>query len=125
MKHTSKSHLKDFIELLLAEGLLAGHQVHSKEEHQQAMAHISKHDGKQEWEGDDGEDRWVDLSVAGYAIGMNNLLEGAVDLVCLKIGWGRLVGHQRLKDGPHLQKTSLNVIISRNEISMGAGSQHT
>ena len=72
---TSKSHVKYLVQLLLAEALLAQHQVEGKEEHEQPVAYVSKHDRKQEGEGDDGEHRGVDLPVAGDTIGMHNLLE--------------------------------------------------
>ena len=101
---TSKSHLEDLVQLLLAQRLLAGDKVDSEEEHQQAVAYVSKHDGKQEGEGDDGEDRRVDLPVPSYPIRMHNLLEGAVDLVCLKVGGRGLVSDQGLEDSSYLQQ---------------------
>ena len=68
------------------------------------MPHISKHHSEEEGEGDDGEHCRVHFSIAGNAISMHDLLEGAVDLVCLEVGGWRLVGDQGLKDSSHLQK---------------------
>ena len=96
--HTSEGHLKDLVQLLLAQGLLAYDQVYGKEEHQKPMPNVSEHDGKQEGECYDGEHGGIDLPIASNPIGMHNLLEAAVDLVGLKVGWRSFVCHQGLKD---------------------------
>lgn len=67
------------------------------------MAKITKHDCKEEWEGDDGEGGWVGLPVLGHTIRIHNLLERMRDLVCLMVCWGRLVCDEGLKDGANLQ----------------------
>lgn len=67
------------------------------------MAKVTKHDGKQEREGDDGEGCRVGFSVLGHTIRIHNLLEGVGDLVGLMVRGRRLVSDQRLKDGANLQ----------------------
>lgn len=43
---------------LLKEALLVDNQKGTKAEHDQAVASVTKHNGKQEWEGDDGVQGW-------------------------------------------------------------------
>lgn len=47
----------------------ATHQPQRKHEHEQAVANVAKHDGKQEGEGDDGEEGGVGLTVPCDACG--------------------------------------------------------
>ena len=51
------------------------------------MTDISKHDCKEERECRNSEEPWVDFSVSGYAVGVNNHLEGGCDIVELEISW--------------------------------------
>ena len=55
--------------------LLFDNHVESKAKHDDAVASISKHDGKEEWEGDDGEDCRVGLSVRGDSVGVDESLD--------------------------------------------------
>ena len=51
------------------------------------MADISEHNTKQEGEGNDGEDCWVDLLEHGDSIGIHNFLKGICEFISLDIGW--------------------------------------
>ena len=91
-KLTTKAHGQNLIQLLLAHGLLPQDQNQGKHQQQQPMTKVTKHNGKQEGEGDNGEGGRVGLPVFGHTIGIHNLLEGVGDLVGLMVcGW-RLVG---------------------------------
>lgn len=101
-KPTSKAHANDLIQLLPAHDLLPKNQPQSKDQQQRAVAKVTKHDSKEEGEGDNCEGGWVGLSVLGHTICVHNLLEGVGDLVGLKVcGW-LLICHQGLEDGAHL-----------------------
>lgn len=74
------------------------------------MAHISIHDSKQEWEGDDRVDCWVDFLIRWHGVLVNDHLEVLRKLVCLEHRrWVELVTPDRL----HLQvKPSGGVIVA-------------
>ena len=114
-KFTSKGHLHDLVHLLLKHGFLTRHHPQCKQEHQNTMTHISKHHSKQERERHDGEDCWVDFTISGNSISVNNLLEGVCQLVCLKVSWRRLISHQRLKHCSHLQNKIVRTKNLRNQ----------
>lgn len=62
------------------------------------MTNITKHDGKQEREGNDGEKTRVDFAIACNTIGINDILEALRELVCTMIRrWG-LFGDQFCED---------------------------
>ena len=60
---------------------LAQDHEQSKEEHDEAVAGIAEHDGEKERERYDRERRRIDLTVAGYAVGVHNALEARGELV--------------------------------------------
>ena len=81
---------------------LAGNQLfllddapQGKEEGDGAVAGVPKHDGKQEGEGDDGEDGGVHLAVGGHAVGVDQRLEGGGELVGAEKSWRGLRGLRR------------------------------
>lgn len=63
------------------------------------MTDITKHDGKQEREGDDGEKTRVDFTITCNAISINNILESFSELVGTMIRWWCLFGDQFCEDG--------------------------
>ena len=101
-KPTSKAHANDLIQLLPAHDLLPENHPQSKGQQQHAMPEVTKHDSKEEGEGDNGEGSGVCLPILGHTIRVHNLLEGVGHLVGLEVcGW-LLVCHQGLEDGAHL-----------------------
>ena len=75
----TKPHL--IVDLLGRERGLPHHHPQAKQEHDEAVARVPKHDGKQEGEGDDGEDGRVGLPVGGYSIGIDQCLEPFCEFV--------------------------------------------
>ena len=53
----------------------------SKRENDESVPGIAKHDGKEEGEGDDGENSWIGLTIAGNSVSINQLLESRCKLV--------------------------------------------
>ena len=67
--------LKNFAAVEFDELLLVIDQQECREEHQEAVANVSKHDRKQEREGDDGEGRGVNLAIGSNTVRINDSLE--------------------------------------------------
>ena len=51
------------------------------------MHDVAEHDTEEEWEGDDCRDSWVELLVVWGTVGINHILEGPDEVVCLKRCW--------------------------------------
>lgn len=101
-KPTSKAHAKDLVQLLPAHDLLPENHPEGKRQQQHAVPKVTKHDSKEEGEGDNREGGWVGLPVLGHTICVHNLLERVGDFVGLEVcGW-LLICHQGLEDGAHL-----------------------
>ncbi len=64
----------------------------AKGKNHQAMAGVTKHDGKKEGKGDYGKNGRISLAIRSNSIGVNEFLEGRSKLVCSKEGWRRLLG---------------------------------
>lgn len=75
MDDSQEEGLKDFSESCFGELLLPEAHVRSDGEGEEAVSEVSKHDGKQEREGDDGEQSRVDLLVGGDTVRVDNGLE--------------------------------------------------
>ena len=85
---TSKAHADDLIQLLPTHGFLPQHHPKSKYEQQRPMPKVTKHDSKEEGEGDNGEGSRVGLPVFGHTVCIHNLLERVCDFIGLEIcGW--------------------------------------
>ena len=80
------------------------------------MPKVTKHDSKQEREGNNGEGCRVCFSVLGNTIGVHNLLEGVSDLIGLMVCGRRLVCDQGLEDCADLQASKYSQL--RQESSM-------
>ena len=57
----------------------------SERENDESMPGITEHDGKEEGEGDDGENSWIGLTISGNSVSINQLLES----------WCKLVGPEK------------------------------
>jgi hypothetical protein len=62
------------------------------------VSDISEHHAEEEGEDGDSEEAGVDLLVAGYAICIDDGLEGGGEFVDLEVGWRLLLGYW-LADG--------------------------
>lgn len=56
------------------------------------MAQVTKHDGEQEGESDDGEWSWIHFPVVGHTVGVDDVLVGRGELVGLVVCWRDLRG---------------------------------
>ena len=55
------------------------------------MQYIAEHDPKQEREGDNSKQSWIELLIPGNAIGVNNLLKHVGELIQLVTSRGRFM----------------------------------
>jgi hypothetical protein len=93
-----EKYLKDLPEVRLSHLLLVDDHKHCRRNSYNRVAQITKHDGKQEWESDDGVKRWVDLLVRRYAISVDHRLEALGEPICAVEGWRLLVRAQFVQD---------------------------
>jgi hypothetical protein len=70
--------------------LFVQNQVQGKDQHQQTVTGITKHDGEQERESNESEKTRIDLTVSSNAISINNTLETFSELVGAMEGRGLL-----------------------------------
>mmetsp|Transcript_3937 Transcript_3937/g.8463 ORF Transcript_3937/g.8463 Transcript_3937/m.8463 type:complete len:356 (+) Transcript_3937:1110-2177(+) len=104
----AKRHAAHIIKLRLSEAALVEDQEQGKQEHEDTMAKVAKHDSEQEGEGHDGEDSWVHLTVVGNAVRIHNGLEALGELVGPEVGGRLLVLHsQGLQYGVDLRVAML------------------
>ena len=72
---TTEEGLKDLTAVVLGELLLVNDKQKGGQEHQEAVPDVSKHDGKQEREGDDGEGGGVNLAIGPNTVRINDGLQ--------------------------------------------------
>lgn len=97
-------------------GRLQAHQDGSTRHHSRPPPSLTKHDGKQEGKGHDGEHPRVDLPVARHTIRVHNGLEAGGEHGGLVVGGRRVGGHQRLQDGGHLEKEGVLLRVGGGEV---------
>lgn len=69
------------------DGVVVEDQIQSEDEHDQPVADITEHNTKEEGESDGGEDRRVDLLVAGSTVGVGDFLCDHGVAVGVEGGW--------------------------------------
>lgn len=76
-----------FIKFLLLKFLLVQDEVQCKEQHQETVTSIAKHDSEQEGEGDKREQTRVYFTVSSNTIGINDTLETFSELIGTMERW--------------------------------------
>mmetsp|Transcript_3507 Transcript_3507/g.5329 ORF Transcript_3507/g.5329 Transcript_3507/m.5329 type:complete len:687 (-) Transcript_3507:294-2354(-) len=90
---TAEEHDEHLVDLLVLDLGVDPEHGERGEEEEEAVANVTKHDTKEEGEGDDGKGRGVDLLVAGHTVRVDELLELLGELVGLVVsGWGLVRG---------------------------------
>jgi hypothetical protein len=82
-----------------SKGTFIENQVETDKQNQDTVTNITKHDGEQEWEGDNGEETRVDLTVTCHSVGVHNVLESSRKLVRLVVSRWLPVCAQFVQDG--------------------------
>lgn len=121
---TSEEGVEDLVlDLHRDELLLEEDEGSGGEKHDDSVTCVSEHDSKEEGEGDDGPGGWVDFSVVGDSVGVDDVLESLGELVQLEVRRRVLVGLHLVQDrwdsGSRVNCSHVKGVLDLSDVCLG------